>query len=207
MRSHKVLSCLLVSAMIIFGAAVGHAQVSGTIWQGDTSSNADSPILTGPSANFTATGIDFDSRVTGYTPFLFLNSPTFTGASATFAPNGSLDNSHILLTGTIYLSAGANAFDVAHDDGLNITLNGGIGTVLDVPGPTSPVLTPFTITATTAGLYTYTLNYNECCGPPAVLVWEYPTGAPVGSVPEPCTMLLMGTGLVGLAAYRKFKKI
>jgi VPDSG-CTERM motif len=49
------------------------------------------------------------------------------------------------------------------------------------------------------------LDYNECCGPPAVLQWQYPAGGPItGNAPDGgCTLALLGLGLTGLAALRK----
>ncbi len=202
MRIHKAYACLLVLALIIFGAAAGHAAtISGQIWEGDTSDNADvntATLSSDPNAKFTVSAINFNSSVTGYTPALFLGTSTFTSQLNGFSSSATLNNTHITFTGLIALTAGVNNFDVGHDDGLNITLNGGIGTVLDVPGPTSFALTPFSITAPSAGTYTYTLNYNECDGAPAVLEWTYTNGVPVGTVPVPSTALLLGCGLLAL---------
>jgi hypothetical protein len=207
MRIHKLLSCLLVSALVIFGAAAANAQATGQIWQNDTSDTADVSIasLAGlPTAKFLTFNANYNSSVTGYTPALFLNSPTFFSTANGFSATASLDNSHVLIIGGVLLAKGANNFDVAHDDGVNISF-GALGGV-DNPGPTAQITDSFTITAPSAGVYSAVLNYNECCGPPAVLEWTYATGAPVTFVPEPCTILLMGTGLAGLAAYRRLKK-
>jgi len=218
MGIHKVLSCLLVLALVIFCASAANAQALGQIWQNDTSDNADTPVssLSGlPNAQFSTPNVNFNSNITGYTPSLFLNSPTFFNQLNGFNPNGypdpppsgplDLNNSHVLITGVVLLAAGANTFDVIHDDGVNISF-GAYGGV-DDPGSTAAKLDTFTVTVPSNGLYPFVLNYNECCGAPAVLEWYYTdTTNPVPTVPEPCTMLLMGSGLVGLAAYRKFKK-
>ncbi len=202
MRIHKAYLCFLVSAaLIIFGAAAGHAAtISGQIWQDDSSDNADAiQSSTQPNATFTVSAINFNSNgSTDYTPALFLGTSTFTSQLNGFSSTASLDDTHITFTGLIALTAGVNNFDIGHDDGLNITLNGGIGTVLDAPGPTSFTLTPFSINAPSAGTYTYTLNYNECDGAPAVLEWTYTNGVPVGTVPVPSTALLLGCGLLAL---------
>jgi len=50
-----------------------------------------------------------------------------------------------------------------------------------------------------AGLYSFTLNYCECCGAPAVLVTN------LGSVPEPGRLALLGSGLRGLAGVARRK--
>jgi PEP-CTERM motif-containing protein len=72
--------------------------------------------------------------------------------------------------------------------------------VLNTPGPTGPTVTPFTISAPTAGDYDFTLNYAGCCGAPAVLQWTYTSGVPIGAaVPEPGSIALLSTGLAGLA--------
>jgi hypothetical protein len=208
MKIHKAYLGLLAAALIIFGAASAHAVVgvSGQIWQNDLSNNADTfvPAAGEANATFTVPSIFFDSRITGYTPALWLGSPTFAGANG-FSATASLDNSHVTLTGSIYLTSGVNAFTIAHDDGLRIKLST-LGTVLDVPGPTSPVATPFNITNPgAAATFTYTLDYNECSGPPAVLEWSYANGPPVGTVPVPPSVLLLGSGLLGLVGWR-FRK-
>jgi hypothetical protein len=95
------------------------------------------------------------------------------------------------------LNAGDNSFVVPHDDGLTLFING-IGLVVDHPGPTSPVSTPFIVTAATAGLFDFTLQYGECCGPPAVLGLDI-NGQAVGNpTPEPISLALLGIGLGGL---------
>ena len=150
-----------------------------------------------PDAMFNTPAIDYNSNVTGYTPAAFLNNPTFFNTSASFDPNATFNNSFIRFTGQTFLHAGANSFVVPHDDGLTLNING-IGLVVNEPGPTSPVDTPFTVTAPADGLYDFTLQYGECCGAPAVLGFQI-NGVPVGTVPEVgSTLMLLGLALVGL---------
>jgi len=116
-----------------------------------------------------------------------------------------VDNSYMLFTGTIFLTAGDNFFTIQHDDGLQLSLDGGIGLVVNVPGPTPPITTPFDIVAPSTGTFNFTMSYGECCDGPAVLSWRYPTGAPVGDLPEPATwaMMLLGFGGIGIALRRR----
>jgi hypothetical protein len=198
---------IVISALLMLAGGLSvWGDVMGTVYEGLTclsngTCDADSALsnvtAATPSAQFTVPGINFNSGTTGYDIDTFLNIPdaSFSNLMNGFNPTDTSDNTLMVFTGSIFLSAGDNNFTVEHDDGLNITLDGGIGTALDVPGPTGAVSTPFDIVATTAGVYNYTLSYDECCGPPAVLQWAYLSGAPVGAAPEPGTWLLLGTGL------------
>ena len=193
---------LLTAAAALTAATAAQAQVAVSVWTGQPAAAGNATIAqsgTLGAANLTTSvgginftdGPGFDSNAT--TVGQFLGNPALSSAT--------LDNSYFLFTGDIFLTAGANLFSIAHDDGLQLSLDGGIGMVLSTPGPTSPTTSPFTITAPSTGTYHYTMSYGECCGGPAVLQWLYPTGQPVGSVPEPATwaMMLLGFGGIGLA--------
>lgn len=194
----------LIAAMaaLAFAAAAFANPITGVIYQNvPDPGNAGDPANyanTLPYATFTVTalGIDFNSNVTSYTnPSAFLNGATLTPFNGYNLTPTNINNSEIVLSGQIYLTSGANNFTIDHDDGLVISVNG-IGTVLNDPGATAPVNTPFTITAPSTGTYNFTLDYAECCGAPAVLEWAVPNGPPVGNVPEPNSGLLLGSGLM-----------
>jgi len=205
MNKNDQFRCIKAACVIgaaVLAAATARADVTGSLWEGDGSGNAD--IVPGgtPNVTFTSPGINFDSRVTGYSIGQFLAGSTIlTGASEL---GNAVDNVHIQLTGTIFLTAGANPFNITHDDGLRLVLDGGIGNVLDTPGPTPPTTTAVSIVAPATGVYTFTLDYNECCGPPAVLQWTYPSGAPVTGAPDGgTTLVLLGLAVSGLGALRR----
>ena len=197
----KVL-CTACALMVAAGAA--QAQVSGSGWTGQSLSL----VIPGttPNVTFTSPGINFNSAVsTYYTIGSWLNTGGATGVSYSggAASGDSIDNMIFRLTGSVYLTAGANTLDIGHDDGVIVSITG-IGTVLNVPGPTAYVLSPYTFTAPSTGVYNFEVDYQEVQGPPAVLVMQYPNGEPVGRVPDGgCTVGLLGLGLTGLAALRK----
>lgn len=223
--ARRTLTWAAVAALVVAFAAANSAwaSVDGHIWQGipqagsaGASANMSSSLA---NATFTSAGVNFCSNFTdaacsvsgAYTPNGFVNAnlppTTFNNQMNGFNATASLNNTEVQLTGTIYLDGMADSFQIAHDDGITLALSGGPGTVtcstqsgalcVSAPGPTAPALTPFTITASTAGLYNFTLDYAECCGPPAVLQWVYPSGAPVGAG-EPSVLLLTGLALLGL---------
>ena len=203
MKRAGILSVALAFVLLIVAAGVGHAAISGQIWENDGSNTATTvPSSLWPNAQFTTNAINYDSSVGGYYIAGFLNNPTFTNLQNGFNSSDSVDNVHIRFTGQAYLNAGVNNFSVTHDDGLVLTMGGGIGTVVYEPGATSPVTTYFHPNAPSAGYYSFTLDYNECCGPPAVLQWQV-NGAPPVTTPLPGTVLLIGPGLAGLIGLKR----
>ena len=192
----------LLFLLAISTSAVSASTVTGTIYlnvpaSGDAS-NINNYSSSLARADFTVgpLGINFTSPPNAFTPAGFLNNPVFTNQQNGFNPNGSILNMALLLTGQVYLNSGNNSFVVGHDDGVVLDITG-IGNVVNAPGPTGFTNTPFNVVAPSAGLYDFTLKYTECCSPPADLLWEI-NDQPVGTVPEPSVLLMMGSGLFGL---------
>ncbi len=205
----KFRTTLAAGALSLGLASTAHAAITVQIWTGANAAAANATLaqaalLGAPSATTTVAAIDFtdapgnDSAT--FTVGAFLNNPA--GLSS---PTGThvLNNTYFLFTGQTFLNAGSNSFVVPHDDGLQLNITG-IGLVVDQPGPTSPVNTPFTVIAPTAGLYNFQLSYGETAGGPAVLAFRV-NEATVGGVPEPASwaMLLAGFGMVGFAMRKR----
>lgn len=118
-----------------------------------------------------------------------------------------MNNTFFYFTGSLYLNAGANTFVVAHDDGLQLNIDG-LGLVVNSPGGQAENFTPFTVTASTAGNYNFELAYGECEGPPADLVWSINQQTVGSNVPDSATTgSLLGIGLIALGAFgRRIKQ-
>jgi hypothetical protein len=203
--SLRALSLIPCMGLLLAATPIAHAQITGaTVYENtpDAGNAADTANMSSSLANATfsigSLGINFDStddsNMAG-----FLNNPTFTSEHNGFNPNGGVDNSELVITGTTYLNAGSNSFVVGHDDGVVLVIPGIINTGTTEAGGTSFVSTPFSVNNPgAAGEFTFTLDYSECCGPPAELLFTV-NGAPITSTPEPSSFVLFGSGLLAAA--------
>jgi hypothetical protein len=218
-RALSLASCIVV---LLAAAPLAHADsVSGSVWEiaaFTTVPVAGSPVYsTSPTATFTVSNttpgnlINFDSRkgAGDYTIAGFLGSGGDTvsisghGSDLLNTPPGCnastcTVNTLFQFTGTTTLLAGD--YNFAHDDGLLLYL--GSSLVINAPGPTFPTNTNFHVCAApgagcdaVAGTYSFTLDYAEIDGAPAVLI----TNLPLTSTPEPSSFILLGSGLLAAA--------
>ena len=208
MRLSTSMGALIASLAI---ASAANAVITVSIYTGTAAATAaaanatiaQAATLGAPNATTTVNAINFTDAPgndsTTFTIGAFLKNPA--GLNAATAGH-ILNNTYFLFIGQTYLNAGINSFVVPHDDGLQLSIQG-IGLVVNQPGPTAPVNTPFNVNAPTAGLYNFTLSFGETAGGPSVLRFDV-NGSPAG-VPEPATwaLLVTGFGMVGFAARRR----
>jgi hypothetical protein len=202
MTFHKLSLGLVASIALTQVAAADY--INGRAWSVPASTAVNAPTLGGTPgpgatewATFTANGIDFSGDAAGaYNLGGFLNSggvasniTYMNGASA----STDLDNTLWEFTGSAFFTNG-ETFNVVHDDGINLYVNG--AAVLLAGGPTGPVPSTFTYTGPT-GLHSFDFIYVECCGGTADFATTLvPSGPATGSTPEPGAGLLLGVFLL-----------
>ncbi len=212
MKMRKVLSMfgLAVLALFYFGTAQANT-ISGNLWHVPeaTSNNAIPANVPGttPDVKFDVNS-PFNFSATDATVGTWLASSgasniveNTAGTLASLMDNGTT-GTLVEFTGFVTVTNG-QTFTVTHDDGLTLIINGGL--VVNDPGPTSPVVTSASYIGP-PGNFPFQLVYGECCGGPAVLQVDLPFST-IPTVPEPATLILLGSGLLGLwGARKKFKK-
>jgi hypothetical protein len=221
-RILSLVTCVAVLAVTPLAHAAVYS-VSGSFWEVPAYTNvpvAGSAVYsTAPTATFTVSNtsvnniFNFDSRLgaADYTLLGFLGSGGDTvslsghGSDLLNTPAGCNGDtpctvdSLFQFTGSTTLTPGT--YNFAHDDGVLLYLDSTL--VFNVGGPTSPTNTNFVVCAVAgvgcdavAGSYSFTLDYGEVAGNPAVLVTNLPLAA---STPEPGSIVLLGSGLVAAA--------
>jgi len=192
----KLASRVLVGA---FGAflviAPVHAEIDGSIWENQANANNAIPAnvpLTTPDVTFSIPGGDINFASGNlYTIGEFLASGGATITNGAGQAGNTLNNTIFNITGTVTVTTG-EPFTAGHDDGLTFII--GSDTVISAPGPTSFVSTPGTYTGP-SGDFAFQLVYGETSGAPADLQI---TGLDLTSTPEPSSVVLMTSALLGL---------
>jgi len=200
--------------------------VPDAVAQAATLTNANAQSGNANKVTFTVSSLNFNSYGTSgcqatspgpcsnpaldFTIGSFINSLGAQTGAATYsgtATSGTVLNAGgggmlFEFTGTASFTAN-QAFSLAHDDGVQLYIGctgaacGAGNLVLNQPGPTSPTITNFNYSgAQGVGNQQFTFVYGECCSAPAVF---QTTLVPPTTVPEPGSVMLFGSVILGLA--------
>jgi hypothetical protein len=183
----------------MIGSPASYADLIGSVWlnqptaaSNPTNTNVSVGNLGAPNATFISTALNYNSPPGAFTIGGFLGANASSLSNPAIA-SADLTNAVFRFTGAAFAPGGTATF--THDDGIQLSGNGVTLLTDTTPAP------PHTSSVALAGSQNIVLTYGECCGAPAELISNIQN-----AVPEPASLALLGSALVGFGVMRRRRK-